>query len=137
MCYPTAIHPQAILAIDSVNNRVIFEYRRDQSLRRVEYYRGPEQSFVEVIDLLLRLSHLKEARGIAVGVYPGPGKFTKVRTGVLVAHWVAREYCDSAQVFQIPLRSMEKPLLERWGRFRTQRTPCVVYGKPPSISKKH
>jgi len=133
MRYPTAIHPQAIVVIDSVNNRVILEHWFDQSVHRVEYYRTAEQSFVEAVDLLL-----KEVRGqnVRVGVYPGPGKFTKVRTGVLVAHLVAREYCGRAEVSQIPLRSMEKPLLERWGHFRTQHTPCVVYGKPPSITKK-
>lgn len=129
---PTAIHPQAIVAIDSVNNRVILEYAHDQSVRRVEYFRRPDQPFLEVIDVLL-----KKVRGqnVRVGVYPGPGKFTKTRTAVLVAHLVAREYCYAQEVSSIPLSSMDKPLLERWARFRTENVPRVIYGKPPSITR--
>ncbi len=151
MLHSTDVHPQAVIAIDSVNNRVILEMKNRNGIEHTEYYKLRSQSFVGVIDALLKVipgspwrrrnpigswTSQDDGPSIEVGVYPGPGPFTRVRTGVLVAHWLARERFGGVRVAQIPLKAFEKPLLPAWKKFTIQKEPKVVYGKEPHITIK-
>ncbi len=127
--------PINILVVDSLNRRILFGFRRFSQWKWKECFGLVRKPLAELVEMI---GSDIDWPNVAVGVYAGPGPFSRLRHGVLFAHWVARIRTNSAMVSYISMKLLNNPRMipSRWATLPSHALPAIKYGKKPNITKK-
>ncbi|GEM_PF-5430031 len=131
-----SIHNPVFVVIDGLNSRVVAEGITRRISWRKEWYGGPKTFLLGFIQELL--GELPVARlHWEIGIYAGPGAFSRLRKGVLLGHWLARTIGGNNSVRVVPQSALNgtKRLSIQWEKFPKQELPKIRYGKQPRITK--
>ncbi|MBI5135559.1 hypothetical protein HZA86_05005 [Candidatus Uhrbacteria bacterium] len=126
--------PRVILIVDGLNRRILLGRRLTSRWDWKESYGLARESFPELAEsMLIPIPH----EGLEVGVYRGPGPFSRLRQAIVFAHILARTNSDTPFVRYLPMNLLEHPidLPPVWGRFPARLLPTIRYGRKPNITK--
>ncbi len=131
-----SIHNPIFVVIDGLNNRVIAQGGSAKTYWHKEWYALGNEPLLGLVD---QMREELPAGNVQwhIGVYAGPGAFSRLRKGVLLGHWLARSIAGESQVRVVSqsVLNSAKRFSQQWDQFPTQQSPKIRYGKQPRITK--
>lgn len=130
------IHNPIFIVIDGLNNRVIAQGRSAEGYWHKEWFAVGNDPLLTLVDEM-RASLPAGKYQWHIGVYAGPGAFSRLRKGVLLGHWLARSVAGESHVRIVSQSTLNdaKQLSGQWETFPIQESPKIRYGKQPRITK--